>query len=64
MKLSKKSDYALRAMIYLSANYKKGAVQIKEISAKEKIPQKFYRGSRTSICKPFGSSKKIVVSFP
>ena len=41
MKLSKKSDYALRAMIYLSANYQKGAVQIKEISAKEKIPQKF-----------------------
>lgn len=41
MKLSKKSDYALRAMIYLSANYKRGAVQIKEISIKENIPQKF-----------------------
>lgn len=41
MKLSKKSDYALRAMIYLSMNYKNGAVQVKEISAKEKIPQKF-----------------------
>lgn len=41
MKLSKKSDYALRAMIYLSINYQRGAVQIKEISAKEKIPQKF-----------------------
>ena len=41
MKLSKKSDYALRAMIYLSMQYKKGAIQIKEISAKEKIPQKF-----------------------
>lgn len=41
MKLSKKSDYALRAMIHLSMNYKNGAVQIKEISAKEKIPQKF-----------------------
>ncbi len=41
MKLSKKSDYALRAMIYLSMNYQKGSVQIKEISAKEKIPQKF-----------------------
>lgn len=41
MKLSKKSDYALRAMIYLSMNYQRGAVQIKEISAKEKIPQKF-----------------------
>jgi Rrf2 family protein len=41
MKLSKKSDYALRAMIFLSLNYKKGAVQIKEISTKERIPQKF-----------------------
>ena len=41
MKLSKKSDYALRAMIYLSMNYQKGAVQIKEISSKERIPQKF-----------------------
>ena len=41
MRLSKKSDYALRAMIYLSANYKKGAIQIKEISIKENIPQKF-----------------------
>ncbi|MDN3514831.1 MAG: Rrf2 family transcriptional regulator [Candidatus Brocadia sp.] len=41
MKLSKKSDYALRAMVYLSMNYKNGSVQTKEISAKEKIPQKF-----------------------
>jgi Rrf2 family protein len=28
-------------MIYLSMNYQKGAVQIKEISARERIPQKF-----------------------
>lgn len=41
MKLSKKSDYALRAMIYLSMKYQKGAVQIKEISSSERIPQKF-----------------------
>ncbi len=41
MKLSKKSDYAIRAMIFLSLNYNKGAVQIKEISTKERIPQKF-----------------------
>lgn len=41
MKLSKKSDYALRAMVYLSLNHQKGAIQIKDISAKEKIPQKF-----------------------
>ena len=41
MKLSKKSDYALRAMIHLSMHYKQGAIQIKEISTNEKIPQKF-----------------------
>lgn len=41
MKLSKKSDYALRAMIYLSMHYNKGAIQIREISVNEKIPQKF-----------------------
>ncbi|GJQ22327.1 MAG: Rrf2 family transcriptional regulator [Planctomycetia bacterium] len=41
MKLSKKSDYALRAIIYLSMHYNKGAIQIREISANEKIPQKF-----------------------
>ncbi|MDN3511330.1 MAG: Rrf2 family transcriptional regulator [Candidatus Jettenia sp. CY-1] len=41
MKLSKKSDYALRAMIYLAMNYQRGTLQIKEISTKERIPQKF-----------------------
>ena len=41
MKLSKKGDYALRAMIELSLNYEKGSVQIHTISQKEKIPQKF-----------------------
>ncbi|MEB2307808.1 MAG: Rrf2 family transcriptional regulator [Candidatus Brocadiaceae bacterium] len=41
MKLSKKSDYALRAIIYLSMHYNEGAIQIREISANEKIPQKF-----------------------
>ncbi|OQZ03603.1 MAG: transcriptional regulator [Candidatus Brocadia sp. UTAMX1] len=41
MKLSKKSDYALRAIIYLSMHYNEGAIQIREISANEKVPQKF-----------------------
>lgn len=41
MKLSKKSDYAMRAIIYLSMHYNEGAIQIREISANEKIPQKF-----------------------
>ena len=41
MRLSKKGEYALRAMIVLSLNYEKGFVQIHKISEKEKIPEKF-----------------------
>ncbi len=41
MKLSRKGEYALRAMIVLSLNYEKGYVQIHEISEREKIPEKF-----------------------
>ncbi len=41
MKLSKKGEYALRAMIVLSLNYERGSVQIHEIAEKEKIPEKF-----------------------
>jgi Rrf2 family protein len=41
MRLSKKGDYALRAMIYLSLNYKRSPIQIHEISTEEKIPEKF-----------------------
>jgi len=39
MKISKKSQYGLRAMVYLAKHYKKGDVfPLKEISDKEKIP--------------------------
>jgi Rrf2 family cysteine metabolism transcriptional repressor len=41
MKISKKGEYALRAMIHLSQNYERGPVQIHEISVIEKIPEKF-----------------------
>ena len=41
MRISKRGEYALRAMIHLSRNYPKGAVRIREISEKEKIPEKF-----------------------
>lgn len=41
MRLSKKGEYALRAMIALSLNYEKGSVQIHEIAEREKIPEKF-----------------------
>jgi Rrf2 family protein len=51
MKLSKKTDYALRALIYLSLRYEKGSVQIKEISAREKLPTKFLENILLSLRK-------------
>ncbi|MDZ7332458.1 MAG: Rrf2 family transcriptional regulator [candidate division KSB1 bacterium] len=41
MKISKKGEYALRAMIYLALNYDKGTVQIRDIAKRENIPEKF-----------------------
>lgn len=41
MKLSKKGEYALMAMIMLSMNYGKGTVQTREIADQENIPVKF-----------------------
>jgi Rrf2 family transcriptional regulator, cysteine metabolism repressor len=41
MKLTKKGEYALRAMFDLSSNYQKGLVRINEIAEREKIPLKF-----------------------
>ncbi len=41
MRLSRKGEYALRAMVALAFNYKKGSLQIHQISQREKIPEKF-----------------------
>ena len=41
MKLSKKGEYALRAMIDLAGNHKNEFIKVKEIAEKEKIPKKF-----------------------
>lgn len=41
MKISRKGEYALRAMIYLALNYDKGTVQIRDIAKRENIPEKF-----------------------
>lgn len=41
MRLSKKGEYALRAMIELSLNHNKGPVQTHEIAQREGIPEKF-----------------------
>lgn len=39
--LSKKSQYAFKALTYLTEKYQKGPVLISEISKKKKIPLKF-----------------------
>ena len=39
--LSKKSQYAFKALTYLAENYQKGPVLIAEISRKKRIPLKF-----------------------
>ena len=39
--LSKRSQYALKALSFLTENYKKGPMLISEISRKKKIPLKF-----------------------
>lgn len=41
MRISRKCEYALRAMTFLASHYKKNPVQIHEIARREKIPQKF-----------------------
>jgi len=51
MKLSKKTDYALRALLYLSLRHERGSVQIKEISAEEKLPTKFLESILLSLRK-------------
>jgi len=41
MKLSKKSEYACLALIYLSKNYKNGYVKIESIAEENNIPKKY-----------------------
>lgn len=41
MKISKKGDYALRALLQLALRYKLGVTQMKDIAVKEAIPKKF-----------------------
>jgi Rrf2 family protein len=51
MKLSKKSDYALRALVYLAINHPHNSVQIKEIATREKLPTKFLENILLSLRK-------------
>lgn len=41
MRISRKGEYALRAMMYLAARHDKGLVRIAEIARAQKIPEKF-----------------------
>ena len=42
--LSKRSQYALKALGYLAYKYEQGPVLISEIAVKKKIPLKFLEG--------------------
>lgn len=41
MKLSRKSDYALRALVYLTLNRTRGPISIRELAAENDIPKRF-----------------------
>ena len=41
MKLSRKSDYALRALLHLAASRESGPVPVRELAEKNDIPRKF-----------------------
>lgn len=41
MRLSKKGEYALRAMIVLALHFDKGPLMIREIAQRERLPRKF-----------------------
>jgi Rrf2 family cysteine metabolism transcriptional repressor len=41
MRLSRKGEYALRAMIVLAGHYEKGPLLVQEIAKAERIPRKF-----------------------
>ena len=41
MKITKKGEYAMRALVDLALNYKKGMRQIQDIVREEAIPEKF-----------------------
>jgi len=41
MKLSRKSDYALRALVYLTLNRTRGPISIRELATENDIPKRF-----------------------
>ena len=41
MKLSRKSDYALRALVFLTMNRDRGPISIRELAAENDIPKRF-----------------------
>jgi len=41
MKLSRKSDYALRALVYLTMNRERGPISIRELATENDVPKRF-----------------------
>lgn len=51
MQLSKRTQYAIRAMICLCATYPHGFMQTRELANREKIPTKFLESILATLCR-------------
>lgn len=51
MKFSARSEYALRAMIDLASNVRRGVVGVREIAARQGIPERFLEQQMTTLKK-------------
>ncbi len=51
MKFSARSEYALRAMIDLATNVRRGVVGVREIAARQGIPERFLEQQMTTLKK-------------
>lgn len=51
MQLSKRTQYAIRAMICLCDAYPRGFIQTRELASREKIPTKFLESILAALCR-------------
>ncbi|MGC8561369.1 MAG: RrF2 family transcriptional regulator [Phycisphaerae bacterium] len=51
MQLSKRTQYAIRAMICLCDTYPRGFIQTRELASRERIPTKFLESILAALCR-------------
>lgn len=62
MQLSKRTQYAIRALICLCATYPHGFMQARELASREKIPTKFLESILAALCRGKFLTSKIGAS--